>query len=300
MKKSEETGNMLMVCHVLRYSPFFEKIKELLDNDVIGEVVNFQLTENVVFWHYAHAYVRGIYRNEESSSPFILAKSCHDLDIITYLTGKKCLSVVSEGGLKHFRKENAPGNTPDYCLDGCDFEKTCPYFAPRMYLKKIDEDFFPGRVVSTDSSFKARYDALKNGMYGRCVYKCDNNVTDHQSAIIEMEGGMTATFNMIGLSSENTRTLRIFGTKGDIRGHLDKGEIEVNDFLTEKSSQIEVDKSTVMLGHGGGDKRLLEDFLKAVINDDASQKTSAKLSLQSHMMAFCAEQSRKEGRKVFL
>lgn len=300
VERAEEKGLILMVCHVLRYSPFFEKLKEVLDSGRIGEIVNLQLTENVVYWHFVHSFVRGIFRNEELSSPWILAKSCHDLDIIGYLTGKKCVSVVSEGSLMYYRKENAPEGAPDFCLDGCPHEKSCPHFAPAIYLKDMQNISWFTAKVSPDDSIKGRYEALQKGSFGKCAYKCDNNVTDHQSAIFQMEGGMTATFNMCGFSSENTRTLRVYGTKGDIRGHLEKGELEITDFLTMNKEVIKVDFTTIVSGHGGGDSRLMKDFIEVLKGKKGEVKSSARLSLQSHLMAFAAEKSRKEGIRVLI
>lgn len=298
VNKSMEKGLILMVCHVLRYAPFYEKLKEIIDEGRIGRIVNIQHTENVAYWHFAHSFVRGIFRNETISSPWILAKSCHDLDIITYLMDKKCKSVVSKGNLMYFTKENAPEGAPEYCLDNCPHEKTCQYFAPALYLKQITNVTWPSEVISVDTSFTSRYEALKKGPYGRCVYRCDNDMVDHQSAIFEMEDGSTATFNMIGFSSENIRTIRIFGTKGDIRAHQGKNEIEIYDFLTGKKELVEIDKSIIGSSHGGGDERLLEDFLDAVSGKPSKVKTSGYKSLQSHLMAFAAEKSRKEGRAV--
>ena len=300
VEKAEEKNLILMVCHVLRYAPFFEKIKELMDERRIGDLVNIEMTENCANWHFAHSYVRGVFRNETISSPFILAKSCHDLDLIIYLTGKKCLSVVSEGNLKYYKEANAPEGAPEFCLDGCPHENTCPYFAPRQYLSQISVVGWPTNTISTDTSFPARYEALRKGQFGRCVFRCDNDVCDHQSAIFNMEDGLIATFNMTGFSSENTRTLRFFGTKGDIRGHLDKGEIEVFDFLTKEKEQISIDAKSIVSSHGGGDYRLVSDFLDAVSGKDSNLKTLARLSLQSHLMAFAAEKSRKAGKKIYL
>ncbi|MDU6263444.1 MAG: Gfo/Idh/MocA family oxidoreductase [Anaerocolumna aminovalerica] len=300
VEKAEKKNVILMVCHVLRYAPFFEKLKEIIDEERIGQLVNIEMTENCAYWHFVHSYVRGVFRNETISSPFILAKSCHDLDLIGYLTGKKCLSVVSEGNLKYYRKENAPEGAPDYCLDGCPHETTCPYFAPRLYLKQISLVGWPTQTISADTSFAARYEALKNGQYGRCVFHCDNDVCDHQTAIFNMEDGLIASFNMTGFSSENTRTLRFYGTKGDIRGHLERGELEVFDFLTKEKEVIKIQYETIQSGHGGGDLRLLYDFLDGVDKKGTNLKTLARLSLQSHLMAFAAERSRKEGKRIYL
>ncbi|NLL70289.1 MAG: Gfo/Idh/MocA family oxidoreductase [Epulopiscium sp.] len=302
IEKAEEENKILMVCHVLRYAPFFEKLKEIVDSQRIGEIVNMEMTENCAYWHFVHSYVRGVFRNETISSPFILAKSCHDLDLIGYITGKKCISVMSEGSLKYYKKENAPEGAPAFCLAGCPHEKTCPYFAPRLYLKQITQVGWPTETISADTSFAARYEALKKGPYGRCVYHCDNDVNDHQSTIFTMEDDTIVSFNMTGFSSENTRTLRIFGTKGDIRGHLELGELEIYDFLTQEKETIKVDYKTIISSHGGGDARLVKAFIDAVTSgsDGSDLKTSARLSLQSHLMAFAAEKSRKEGKRIYL
>ena len=300
VETAEQKNRILMVCHVLRYAPFFVTLKELLDSGRIGRIINMEMTENVAYWHFVHSYVRGVFRNEEQSSPFILAKSCHDLDLIGYLTGKKCLSVVSEGDLTYYKEENAPQGAPAYCLDGCPHESTCPHFAPALYLKQITAVGWPTETVSVDTSFPARYKALQKGPFGRCAFRCDNTVNDHQTAIFKMDGGMTVDFNMVGFSSENTRTIRIFGTAGNIRGHLDRGELEVTEFLNMKKETIQVDNKTIVSSHGGGDARLLKDFIDAVEGKAAAMKTTARLSLQSHLMAFAAEKSRKQGRRIDL
>ena len=136
-----------MVCHVLRYAPFYEKLKEIIEEGRIGQIINLQHTENVAYWHFAHSFVRGIFRNEAVSSPWILAKSCHDLDIITYLMDKKCKSVISKGNLMHFKKENSPEGAPEYCLDKCPHENTCQYFAPALYLKQITNNLAFGCYI---------------------------------------------------------------------------------------------------------------------------------------------------------
>lgn len=302
MVEAAEKKNLIFaVCHVLRYAPFFEKIKELVESGAIGDVLNFQLTENVGYWHFAHSFVRGVFRNEKVSSPMILAKSCHDLDIISYVMNKKCESVMSDGGLTHFVEANKPEGAPKYCLDGCPHEKACPYFAPKLYLTQMVDVSWPTIAVTTEASFEGRHSALKDGQYGRCVYQCDNDVADHQSAIFTMEDGSTASFNLISLSSETTRVLRIYGTKGDIQGHLDKNEIKMSNFNSDAAIDVQYDTvSSLISGHGGGDARLVKDFIAAVTGEARDLKTSGRLSLQSHLMAFAAEKSRKTGQRIML
>ena len=298
VKLAEEKGLLLMICHVLRYAPFFEKLKEILDAEVLGKLVHAELTENVAYWHYAHSFVRGVFRNEAESSPFILAKSCHDLDLIVYLTGKKCLSVMSEGNRVHFRAENAPEGAPDYCLQNCPHAADCPHYAPKLYLTEFQEATWPANAVSLDHSYYGRLKGLETGLHGRCVYHCDNDLNDHQTAIFQMEDGLIVSFNMCGFASENTRTMRFSGTRGDLRGHLDKGEIELYDFVTDEKTLISTNTETLVAGHGGGDARLLKDFVDAVREKRVNVKTAGRLSLQSHLMAFASELSRKEGRRV--
>lgn len=301
VEAAEKKGLIFAVCHVLRYAPFFEKIKEIVDSDKIGDILNFQLTENVGYWHFAHSFVRGVFRNEKISSPMILAKSCHDLDIISYIMNKRCVSVMSDGGLTHFVLDNRPDGAPMHCLDGCPHERSCPYFAPKLYLKEMNTVNWPTTAVTTDTSVAGRYEALRNGPYGRCVYQCDNDVADHQSAIFTMEDGSTATFNLISLSFETTRELRIYGTKGVIYGHLDRNEIRVTDFNTGKTDKVEYSlAANIVSGHGGGDARLVKDFIDAVSSGAPNIKTSGRLSLQSHLMAFAAEESRKTGQRIRL
>jgi predicted dehydrogenase len=298
LARAESGNRLLMVCHVLRYAPFFVKLKELIESGAIGRLMQVQLVENVASWHFVHSYVRGIFRSESISSPFILAKSCHDLDIILYLTSRNCVSVVSEGSLSWYREENAPEGAPASCLDGCPHEKSCPHFAPALYLKQITAVGWPTETISADTSFAARYKALQTGGFGRCAFRCDNDVCDHQSAIFQMEGGLIVSFSMTGFSSENTRTIRVYGTKGDIRGHLDKGALEMTTFLDGRKTVAQIDADTLISGHGGGDARLLRDFAEAVAENRRNVRTSAALSAQSHFMAFAAEKSRKEGRRI--
>lgn len=301
VEASEKYDKELILCHVLRYAPMFEKVKEMIDSGIIGDVMNIELTENVAWWHYAHSYVRGIFKNTDSSAPFLLAKSSHDLDLIVYFTGKRCVSVMSEGGLFHFREENAPEGAPARCLDGCPHEKTCPYFAPAFYLRQFTQVGWPSNRIAKDDSYNARLEALRTTDFGRCVYRSDNNVFDHQACLFVMEDGSTATFNLSGLASENTRTFRVFGTKGDLTGHLDNNELVHGDYLSKERKKVNYETAeTVMSSHGGGDARLFREFVDVVKGRKKDSKSSARLSLQSHLMAFAAEESARTGQRVFI
>ncbi|MGN1140774.1 MAG: Gfo/Idh/MocA family protein [Oliverpabstia sp.] len=302
IKKAAETyDKVFIICHVLRYTPFFKKLKELLDEKIIGELQNIQWIENVGYWHQAHSYVRGNWRNSEESSPMILAKCCHDMDMILWLADADCTRVSSFGSLGHFKKENAPQGAPERCLDGCPAKDTCPYYAPRIYIDWGDDwqAEVIRKVVSKDTSEEAVMAALKTGPYGRCVYHCDNDVVDHQVVNLEFENGVTASMTMTAFSYECSRVVKFMGSRGEINGKLEDNELEVTDFLTGKREVIPIEASAS--GHGGGDEGIMKAFVEMIRSgEEIKGATSAVSSLQGHRMAFAAEEARVKGTVVRL
>lgn len=291
-------NRQLVIGHVLRYTDFWSKIQEVIADGVIGNVASIQLNENVEIMHMSHSFVRGNWNNKEQSSPMILQKSCHDMDIINFIMGKECKRISSYGSLMHFREENAPKGAPDRCLDGCPAEQSCPFHAGNYYLgegrgwarKFIEEDTTEGVIK-----------ALKETSYGKCVYRSDNDVVDHQVVNMEFEDGATATFSMSGFTREQTRITQIMGTKGEIRGNMSDNSISIFDFLTKQETVIRFD--TPVGGHGGGDNKIMRTFLNAIKNHQDSDEgiSSAKVSVRSHLMAFAAEESRlNHGRSIEL
>lgn len=286
-------GRLLTVCHVLRYTPFWSKIKALIASGRIGQIVSVQLSENVGFYHMAHSFVRGNWRRSDDTSPMILQKSCHDMDLLSWLIDRRCLKVGSYGSLLHFRPDNAPAGSAFRCIDNCAVERSCPYSAVRIY-EEADTDEWR-RFIASEPTPEAVRHALREGPFGRCVYRCDNNVVDHQVVNMEFEGGVTASFTMSGFTHEISRTVQIMGTLGEIRGHMENNEIRLYPFGQE---QILVPVTVGEGGHGGGDEGLIREFLNDVRNGQRSEGqglTSAEASVQSHLMAFAAERSRLEG-----
>ena len=287
---AERTGRVLAVCHVLRYTPFYMTLKDLIDRGEIGQVTAVNQIENVGYWHQAHSFVRGNWRNTAETSPMLLQKSCHDMDILLWLVGRDCQRVQSFGSLRHFTPENAPEGAPARCTDGCPHADTCPYYAPRLYMD-MSRTGWPVDVITTDLSEAGRRRALEEGPYGRCVYHCDNDVVDRQVVNLEFEGGAVATFTMTAFSADFSRQLKIFGTTGQITADMGTGQIVLHRFGEEKKT-IPLD-GTARSGHGGGDFGLLGDFLH-ILRHGGESRTSAKISLQSHLICFAAERSRKE------
>lgn len=307
-------GNRIFVAHVLRYAPFFRRIKEIIASGRLGAVRHVSLTENVGHWHFAHSYVRGNWRRADQSSPMILAKSCHDLDMMRWLAGAPCVQVSSFGELVHFRPENAPEGAPERCTDGCPAGDGCPFNAVAFYVDGLAEtEGWPVSVVSEDRSRAGRLRALREGPYGRCVYRCDNDVVDQQVAVFRFANGVTAAFCVTAFTEENTRTLKLMGTRGEIRGHLQKGELEVRTFARpglregrlRSGAEYEIIRVEAGPGHAGGDDGLMRAFVERIRRrkaglDPGEAITSLQESLDSHLMAFAAEQSRLSGQVVMV
>ena len=289
------------VCHVLRYTDYTQKLRGLIDSGLIGEVVNLQHFEPVGYWHQAHSFVRGLFRNEAESSSMLLAKSCHDLDWIQYIMGGRCTAVSSFGGLHHFRKEQRPAGAADRCLD-CPIEPKCPYSAKKLYLGLLacGKTGWPVDMLSPNVTVEGVTGAMRTGPYGRCVYACDNDVVDHQVVNMLFEGSRTASFTMTAFNRARDRETRIFGTRGELYG--DGRFIEHFDFLTDKTEKFDTEAPAGSLGtygHGGGDYRLMQAFVAAVASGDAAKILSdAETTLQTHLMVFAAEKARRESRVV--
>ncbi|MET8867564.1 Gfo/Idh/MocA family oxidoreductase [Nonomuraea sp. NPDC004580] len=293
---AERSGVMFAVCHVLRYTTYTRQVKDVLDSGRLGEIVTIEHLEPVGWWHHAHSYVRGNWRRTDEATFMLLAKSCHDLDWLTYVMGRRVMRVSSFGGLKHFTAGNRPAGAADRCLD-CAVAATCPYDAERIYSPYVGEQRWPLSVLTEDTSEAGLLRALREGPYGRCVYACDNDVVDHQVVNLDFDGGATASFTMTAFSPAALRKTRIFGTHGYLEG--DGARLTVTDFVT---GQVEViDTNPPADGHGGGDQGLIAAFLDALDrNDPAAILSDPRESLHSHEIAWAAEESRLTGTVVSL
>lgn len=302
-EKAHETGRVVIVCHVLRYTQFYGAVKQLLDEGAIGRIESLAAVENVAYWHYAHSYVRGNWRRSEDSSPMILAKSCHDMDIIRWLVGAPCVRLSSYGGLDWFRAENAPAGTTPRCLSGCAAKEACPYDAEKIYLFNEKSSYASGNrewpltVLCSDPTRENLYEALRTGPYGRCVYQCDNDVVDHQTVNMEFAGGVTATFTMSAFTARCYRTLKIMGALGEIEGDMDTNTLVLRRF-GQPDRQIDLDQITDRFaGHGGGDAKMMA-YVCGLFRDGEPQGqalTSVDVSVESHVMSLAAEASRLAG-----
>ncbi|XP_048724932.2 uncharacterized protein LOC125644672 isoform X4 [Caretta caretta] len=283
--------------------------KELLDAGAIGDICHIQHLEPVGFWHFAHSFVRGNWRNEAESTFSLLAKSCHDIDLIHFWMGdKRCLKVSSFGSLSHFTNEHKPKGAASRCLD-CSVEQTCPYSAKKIYLQRAEKGYFnwPVSVVCNSGvcDIESVTEGLRSGPYGRCVYECDNDVVSNQVVNMEFEGGATAAFTMMAFTEQLCRRkTTVYGTKGEL--FCDGGgPVQVFDFCTREKTAYPTNKSTFipshLMGHDGADYYLMDSFISALTENKPSLiQTGPEATLQTHLLVFEAEKSRKENRVVCL
>ncbi|WP_143710007.1 Gfo/Idh/MocA family protein [Halothermothrix orenii] len=286
-REAQKYSNNILVAHVLRYTNFYRGLKEILKKGIIGKIRFVDHIENIGFYHFAHSYVRGNWRNTEVAAPIILAKSCHDMDILYWLLEKKCKNLSSHASLEYFTEKNQPEGASDRCLY-CGVEEDCPYSARKIYLN--ENTGWPASVITTDLSYEGRYKALKEGPYGRCVFKCDNNVPEVQTVRMLFEDDIEVNFALTAFSNEITRTTNIYGSKGEIRADFENGVIEIYEFGRHKSVMT-INKDTG--GHGGGDTGLMKHFVKVLRGELKTEGlTSLSASIESHIMAFAAEKAR--------
>jgi predicted dehydrogenase len=260
----------------------------------------------------AHSFVRGHWRNKGLSSPMILAKCCHDLDVLVWNLKQPVTRLASVGSLMHYRSESVGPEIPHRCTDGCPIEATCPFSAIGIYLdyertfpdarqRQIaagmdpeTPNHWPFAAITPDVSRAGRQRAIETGPYGRCVYHCDNDVVDHQTVLMELASGASVTMVMHGHSNEEHRSMRYDGTKGTLRARVEPDVIEVH-VHGGKSERIAIERPTT--GHGGGDEGIMHDFVR-VLRGEIAPLTTARVSLESHLLAFAAEDARLSGQVI--
>lgn len=303
-KAANARGVKILICHVLRFTPFYCRLKQLILDGYVGEVQLIEQVEHVGLIHQSHSFVRGNWGNSERSSTMLLQKSCHDIDILQWLIGKKCERVSSFGSTGYFNEAHAPEGAPERCLDGCPAAETCPFNADKVYVKS-KSDWFRCSVTkllkSTDEQVR---EAMYTTNYGRCVFRCDNDVVDHQVVNMEFEGGGLISFTMAAFNGwGGSRTIRIMGTKGMLVGKLGDPEIFYDNAAEGTTEKIPVvgntGDNTLVGGHGGGDNGIMGTFSYLVTDEyDGLNAATIETSCENHMIVFAAEEAREKGTVV--
>lgn len=311
---AKKNNSKVMICHVLRYTPFYYGIKKRIVDGEIGDIINIQTNEHVSYHHLSTSYVRGKWANSDKChTSMLLAKCCHDLDIIMWMMAETKPTQISSFGSKYqFKAENAPKGAGTICMKDCPLVDTCVYSTKRLYIDHPDRwAFYVWDALEgiENPTIEDKIKLMKSDSpYARCMYKCDNNVVDHQSVLINFASGATATHNMVGGSSEPRRNIHIIGTKGEIFGNFEESKFYVSKIdpspdahngecrIEEVDLNVNGDMVGAYGGHGGGDERLAEDFVKFIQGEKPSLAcTSIFDSVAGHLAVYLADESREHG-----
>ena len=296
-----ENDCKLILCFVLRYSPFYRALKRVIDDGKIGEVMSIQSSEGVGPWHHSHAFVRGKWARSSESAPMIVAKCCHDTDVLAWLVDSRAAAVTSHQSCSFFRPEKAPDGATARCTDGCPHAGTCRFDAHR-YLG--DQRSWLGTVHpdADEMDDTSIWEWLKTSDWGRCAYRCDQDTPDHQVLGMRFENGVTADHTMTAF--DNGRRIRIFGTLGMIDGVLPRADREARlEFIPHEGSpeSIAIKKGTDQAfwqeqwhGHGEGDFGLIQSLPDLL----ADHSRDPYEFLEGHRIGFAAALAAEENRVV--
>lgn len=309
---AKKNNCLVFVCHVLRYTPFYRNIKQLVLDDKIGQIMSMEMNEHVWIPHYLTSYDRGKWNSEKAcGSSFLLAKCCHDMDLISWINNaSKPTKVASFGSRRQFVKENKPKDATEYCYN-CPHEKSCLYSAINHYY---ESDTMPFLVYDRlnkplDKITKEeKMEFLKKDIYGKCAYDCRGDIVDRQNVIIEFENGSICDFTLIGGSSKADRYIHIVGQWGEIEGKIEENVITVRNYVGKceyKEETIDLKNSIVnhakFGGHSGGDYAIMHDLVNYLNGDRSSISiTSISDSINGHLIAFAADESRRENELVYI
>lgn len=295
-ERAKRKGVIVGVCHVLRYHPYFMKIKEIVDSGELGKVISINHTASVGLDRSLHGFVRGIWRKKERTNAMLISKCCHDIDLLLWLTKTPCRKLTSFDSLRWFRPENAPVNSTEYCIN-CSIEPKCPYSAVDLYYNRRDWisnfDIPEGKTLD-----EVLWEELRHGMYGRCAFHCDNNVVDHQILSMEMESGVTVNFSMDIFTIDDCRETHVKLTHGEIDGN--EKWLRVRKFRNNEEQVIDFSDISKKPFHAGADLDLIDDFVKTLRCKDHTFRTCIELSVESHRICFEAERSRLTSKTIEL
>ena len=293
---AKENNVKVIVSYVLRYTLFYKMIKDIIDSKEIGEVININNTENVAYWHYAHSYVRGNWKDCKETGPMILTKCSHDMDLIYWLMGKNVSRISSFGDRTYLKENNAPINSGEYCTS-CPIKDECCFNCYRFYLNNKE---WLRPMIGDDLSDEKINSFLDHSQYSKCAYKTNGDTVDHQIVNIEFEDGTTASHTMNSYTRWCYRDIKIMGTKGCIEGNFEDKTFTVYHFVDNSSYVINIaDYTDDFVGHVGGDIIMFVELIEYLQTGNKSKSlTTLQESVMSHEMAFASEKSRLEKGQV--
>ncbi|MGL6105293.1 Gfo/Idh/MocA family protein [Romboutsia sp.] len=289
----EYKDKVFMASNLLRYNSVLAKLKEIIDSKELGELINIQYSNKIGYWKFAHDYVRGNWRNSSDTSPLILNKGCSDIDVLLHLIGSKCKKVASFGDLKHITNEKFKLNMSESCM-GCSIEIECPYSAKKIYLQDNKKENYAVHIDPTEENL---LNILAEGPYGRCIYRCDNNVVDHMINILEFENGVKATLNLYAFAKESEICINLMFSHGEVVASLLKEEIIIRKFIDEKDNIVNLKSDN----KEKEEHKIIKDFIKLISEKDFTEnKSTSKSTIESHYIAFALEYSRVSEEVVYV
>jgi predicted dehydrogenase len=291
LQKEKKTA--IAVCHTLRFMEGYKKLKELLSGGIIGDLVHVEHMEAISNFRFAHNYVRGRWAQEKLNTFLLLHKCSHDIDFISWLFNEKCIRVSSFGSLKYFTPSNAPEGSTKRCTDGCVLSDTCPYSALKIYVTGSLEEW-PARDIASIHSEESHLEAIKTGPYGLCVWHGENDVVDHQTVMMEFEGGATATCTLTGFSATNGRRIRLQGTRGEMLFDESNSTISIKEFSGIRNEIINLPP---VKSYHPEDQDIVNEWLSSVLSSTPVTVNAAE-ALRTHAVVFAAEKSRREKRTL--
>jgi len=316
VETARQYESKVIICHVLRFTPFYAAIRQHVLDGLIGDIINVQTTEHVSYHHMAVGFIRGKWRNRnQCHSPMLMAKCCHDLDLIAWMkSGLAPVTVSSFGSNFQFRPEKAPPDAGTRCLVDCPIEPECLYSARKHYIDHPERWRFyvwePLEHLAHPTMEQKIHSLKTDNPYGLCVWKTDMDVVDHQSVMIEFADGSTATHNMIGGAARPSRSIHLLGTQGEIQGCFEENRFVIRHIdprPDHEYSETVVDLAAggdmhgAFGGHGGGDLRLVRDFVRVARGESPSISTTGlEDSITGHRIGFAADQAMMERRIVGL
>jgi len=305
---AEKNGCLLMVCHVLRYTPFYRAIKRVVLSGEIGEIMLMETSENVGVAHSSNSYIRGKWNSREKcGSSMLLAKCCHDLDLLCWLNDKAVpTEVASFGGRDFIIPEKAPAGAGTRCLVDCPHVHDCIYSAESIYVKTDNYPYYSWTCIDKDYrdiTEREKIESLRTyNPHGACAYKTDSDLVDHQSLILRFSDGSTATHSMIQGAVRACRLIRIVGTRGEIQGMIENSKFVVRTYDFDRASYVEkeYDVSDKLLKsdhHAGGDDGIIRDFVNMVSGGETSIScTKIEDSIYGHLCVYKADEAMEKMR----
>ena len=297
LEASLRKGVIVGVCHVLRFHPYFKKIKEVIDSGELGQIISINHYAEINIDRMTHSYVRGLWNRAKKTNPMLIAKCCHDIDFLLWICGSKCRKVSSFGSLRWFRKENAPEGSAERCID-CKVEQTCPFSAVNLYKERKQwiRNFDVPQGLTIDDVID---EELRSGKFGRCVYHCDNDVADHQVVNMELENDVTISFVANAFTLNDFRGTHIKMTHGEIDGN--ETMLRVRKFRGGEEQVYDFSNLCTQPFHAGADLNIVEAFVDSITNaENGVLSSDIASSIESHVVCYEAETSRLNNQTILI